>query len=225
MSYSFIEGLAVQLGANILEVQNDGSIIMDGNRKLLSDSPGGSSSFAGYLITKTLKGKKKHIAVYDLDLGKGMSVEIRANSRSGFLYIDFDGTASFPTDTVGLLGSPFHYKLLNRDGTKDLSSSPNTHGEEWQVKSDDPKLFQDKNRLPQYPHGCTYEDQQGTNTSAHLRRRRLMDDAAVEVSVEAAEAACAHASGIMKQFCIDDVIAAGDIELAEDRSYGGFIES
>ena len=38
-------------------------------------------------------------------------------------------------------------------------------------------------------------------------------------AVEAAEKACVRATGEKKQFCIDDVMATGDLELAEDSFY------
>lgn len=221
MSFSYISGAAVDIGGETLEVLDDGSALLNGNSFLFDEEEyQEGSKFAGYLVTKHLKGKKKNIFVYDLELGSDMSIEIRANTKSGMIYVDFLGftASSFPADSVGLLGSPRHNKLLARDGATDLSWAPNTHGEQWQVQSDEPKLFHDKNRSPQHPYGCIYEE--APQTKANLRRRRLIDDEA-EVSIVSVEAACAHATGVRKQFCIDDVIAAGDLELAEDRFYGG----
>ena len=162
--------------------------------------------------------------MYDLALdvdGGDKSIEIRVNLKTGMIFVDVSG--SFPEDTVGLLGSPHHDALLARDGKTDLTGDWNTFGEEWQVQSDEPKLFQDKNRVPQHPAGCIYESQQVKSNLRH--RRRLMVDSAgtgsdeEATAVEAAEKACVRATGEKKQFCIDDVMATGDLELAEDSFY------
>lgn len=227
MSYSYISGTAVKIGTDILEVQDDGSIIVNGEDEFLlkdAEAETAGTTFAGYPITKTMKGTKRNIFVYDLALdvdGGDKSIEIRVNLKTGMIFVDVSG--SFPEDTVGLLGSPHHDALLARDGKTDLTGDWNTFGEEWQVQSDEPKLFQDKNRVPQHPAGCIYESQQVKSNLRH--RRRLMVDSAgtgsdeEATAVEAAEKACVRATGEKKQFCIDDVMATGDLELAEDSFY------
>ena len=47
-------------------------------------------------------------------------------------------------------------RMLARDGETDLKHQWNALGEQWQVRSNTPKLFQE-NRAPQYPQGCVYE--------------------------------------------------------------------
>ena len=227
MSYSYISGTAVKIGTDILEVQDDGSIIVNGEDEFLlkdAEAETADTTFAGYPITKTMKGTKRNIFVYDLALdvdGGDKSIEIRVNLKTGMIFVDVSG--SFPEDTVGLLGSPHHDALLARDGKTDLTGDWNTFGEEWQVQSDEPKLFQDKNRVPQHPAGCIYESQQVKSNLRHRHRRRLMVDSAGSnedaTAVEAAEKACVRATGEKKQFCIDDVMATGDLELAEDSFY------
>ena len=53
--------------------------------------------------------------------------------------------------------------------------------------------------------------------TTNLRHRRLTDDAAV--SIEDANEACAKSYGRLKEFCVYDVMASGDLDLAEDRFY------
>ncbi len=236
LSYSYISGAALKLGLDILEVKDDGSLIINGreeddNFRVVVDDPsvvvgaagaGGSSSttFAGFNLTKSFKGTYKNIVVYKLSLGVDRHVQIRFNHKSGMMFLDVAG--AFPDDTVGLLGSPYHPQLLGRDGETDLSGEWNTYGEEWQVKDGEPKLFQDQDRHPQYPAGCVYEDTHQKYKS-HLRHRRLMMDntgaADIMVSKADAEDACARATGAKKQFCIDDVMVTQDIELAADPFY------
>ncbi len=231
MSYSYISDAALSIGNDVLEVSGgDGSIIINGaevkyeqGSSLVSST---TSSFAEFTIRKTFKGTYNNIHVYTLDLHNHGSIQIRSNSKTGMLFVDVTGY--FP-DGEGLLGASStaaadddhqhsSRKLLARDGKTDLFGEWNAHGEEWQVRpSLDSKLFQ-KNRAPQYPAGCSYEVSQ--QHKAHLRRRRLMDsgmDKVVEGNI--ARNVCAHASAKHKQFCIDDVMATGDLEIAEDPFY------
>lgn len=212
--YSYISAAAVKIGLDILEVSEDGNIIINGK----PHDPTTGTTFAGlFSLTKTHKGSKKRIIAYTLDLGDNRSIEIRVNKKSSMLFVDVYGSFA---DSEGLLGAaPEHAKpLLARDGKTDLTGHWNTYGEDWQVNDTDPKLFQDKDRHPQFPEICSYKAQ-GRSLS-HLRRRRLVD--MLEVSLEDAEGACAHAKDKTKrEFCLDDVMATGDLELAEDPFYMG----
>jgi hypothetical protein len=230
-SFSYISGIAVKLGNDVLEAMDDGSIILNGNDlelDLLDDS-----TFAGFPVTKTTKGKQKNIYVYDLNLdginvstnskngninsniNSNSSIQIRANTKSGMLFVDVNGVFN---DSVGLLGPSTTTGLFARDGETDLTGEWNTFGEEWQVIDTEPKLFQE-NRIPQYPAGCRYETKQSTK---RLRRRRrlmeLKEDEEV-VTIETATDACSKASGRQKEFCIGDIMATGDLELAQDPFY------
>jgi hypothetical protein len=215
MSYSYISGTALKIGTDFLEVKDDGSATLNGEALLVGEHIG---HFAGYPIKKSMKGSKKNIFVYELSLTRGNSIEIRVNTRSGMLFVDAEG--NFSDDTVGLLGSPTNAILVGRDGKTDLTGEWNAFGEEWQVQSDEPKLFQDKNRGPQHPFGCIYEAQQ---TKRNVRRRRLTDydnaGGSEIMNLELATKACADAAAHKKQFCVDDVMVTGDLELTEDPFY------
>jgi hypothetical protein len=86
----------------------------------------------------------------------------------------------------------------------------------------EPNLFQEK-RFPQYPQGCVYESSTSFKKKKTMLRRRLLLDSVDEAALEMdARKACAKSVGddtIMNQFCFDDVMATGDIELAEDPFY------
>jgi hypothetical protein len=132
------------------------------------------------------------------------------------LFVDMNGSFA---DSEGLLGAdPKDGKpLLARDGTTDLTGHWNTYGEEWQVNDVDPKLFQDMKRYPQYPESCLYTAEK-KNSYVRGRGRRLMETNMV--SIEAATDACAHLEkDHMKAFCVDDVMATGDLDLVEDPFY------
>ena len=88
------------------------------------------------------------------------------------------------------------------------------------MRAEEAKLFQEQ-RAPQHPAACRYESEL---TKPRLRRRRLMDSGSVSdsfgsVELDAAERACAHAASSKKMFCVDDVMATKDLELAEDPFY------
>ena len=224
MSYSYISNAAVQVGRNVMEVSEDGSILVNGKITLLSDDDN-VVDFAGqYSITRTKMGSKKNIVSYKLNLDNGRAVTVRSNTKSGMLFVDIDGHFA---DSEGLLGpprGPGTAKLYSRDGSMDLVGNWNSFGEEWQTRSDEPMLFQ-KVRAPQHPVGCSYEaaegGEKGDRPSSLLRGRRLIVDDVVGVSEEIAKKACANAvPGKKMEFCIADIMVTNDLDLAEDPYYG-----
>ena len=227
ISFSYISGAAVQIGRNLFEVFNNGSILMDGNNATrpfdFNDSEhlsSTSTSFADhYTLTISMKGSKGRIVLFNLDLHNDKRIKIRSNTKSGMIFVDIDG---YFEDSEGLLGSPpdpgsNDGKLLSRDRTMDMTGNWNAYGEEWQVRNTDSILFQER-RYPQYPAGCVYEDQSAGKEKTKVRRR-LLGNNAHGVAREMALEACAHAVGKMKAFCIDDVLTTGDVELAMDPFY------
>jgi len=212
VDYSYISGVAVRIGSDVLEVTEDGALIVNGESVILDD--GSDTSFAGYALKMVVKGSKKRIIAHNLDIGNGNSIQIRSNTKTGMLFVDMNGAFA---DSEGLLGAaPEETKpLLARDGITDLTGHWNTYGEEWQVNDVDPKLFKDGNRRPQYPDGCVYK----ADMKQQVRRRRLFETTK-EVTFEAATDACAHVKkDEMKEFCVNDILATGDLDLAEDSFY------
>jgi hypothetical protein len=216
VSYSYISAVAVRIGSDVLEVKDDGSMLIDGSLLALAHNSRSSYEFAGFTITKTFKGTKKNICVYDLFLGEDeKSIQIRVNLRTGMIFVNVRG---YFKDGVGLMGragttSGF---LVARDGHTNLVGEWNSYGEEWQVRSNEPKLFAE-NRPPQHPTGCVYKSQKRTN--AYLRRRLLDGTTNTAMTTEMATKACENFSGRKKDFCISDIMATGDVELAEDPFY------
>ena len=169
-------------------------------------------------------GKQGLIVVFDLNLGNKKKINIRCNTRSMMLFVDVTG---YFEDSEGLLGAPVGRSegLESRPNAAghrfDMTGNWNSYGEEWQVLDTEPTLFQEQ-RFPQYPQGCVYESTAFKKNKRILRRRLLsdsLDEAALEIE---ARKACAQSVGddtIMNQFCFNDVMATGDLELAEDPFY------
>jgi len=89
-----------------------------------------------------------------------------------------------------------------RNGTHIIQEA-NQFGLEWQVRDTEPQLFE-SNRAPQYPAQCILPDpakKKGRRLGEGLPRRDV-------------EQACAH-WGAQKDLCIMDVMATGDMELAQ----------
>ena len=117
--------------------------------------------------------------------------------------------------------------------TKNSKFSIEKFAQEWQVGIDEPNLFMNKSEYPIAPQQCSFLAKgsiEGLVDSAHVdtgnssnmmdvSRRRLseMDEAAVVMAMEA----CGHLSddNPKKKFCIDDVIATNEAEVALDSFY------
>jgi len=238
LSYSYISGAAVGIGNNVLEVQNDGSLFVNGKRHMNNDAylP---TELATYPFTKNMIGKKKKITQYVLNLTDSkivggqfksedldkmiepMTITIHANPKTHMLFVKIDGDIH---DGIGLLGNPLAgNRLLGRDGVTDMSKDWSKYGQEWQVRDTEQKLFQE-NRAPQYPDVCLDQvSNDGLSKKTHNLRRRLLADGKVDngkVTREAANAVCKDFIGVNKDNCIYDVMVMGDLEVAEDPSYG-----
>ena len=245
LSYSYISGAAVGVGNSVLEVQEDGTLFVNGVRHVGSSTGDGKHNnsfpieFATYAITKNMIGKKKKITQYVLNLTdtindsvedelketnistKPILITIHVNPRTSMLFVKVDGNVH---DSVGLLGKPLAGdRLLGRDGVTDISHSWNEYGEEWQVRDTEPKLFRE-HRAPQYPDACIYVSDGNHLKKTHNLRRRLLAESEVDnsiVSRQAANDACADYIGMKKEHCIYDVMVMGNLEVAEDPSYNG----
>jgi hypothetical protein len=221
IDYSYISGAAVRIGTDVLEITEDGLLMKNLDVMLLDD--GSETSFAGYTLKKNLKGAKKLIVVHDFDLGDDKKIQVRSNTKNGMVFVDVSGDFE---DVEGLLGTSIgqgqEKKLLSRDRVTDMTGHWNSYGEEWQVNDNDPKLFKDSTRHPQFPNGCEYKADPMSQLR-HRRRRRLLadDEMMMSVTVEDATKACAHLKeeGGIKDFCINDILVTGDLDLAEDTFY------
>ena len=205
---------------------------MNGNATFIDTDDADLEVASGtFAVTKTLNENNEeehhvvvgtpiyHLIFRDSDTGDMSWIEISTN-KWNMMFVQFhsvDSHYALPAGSVGLLGSPDHLPLFARDGKTDLRFNHTALGDEWQVRTDEPKLFQDNTYVPQHPDGCIYEDiGGGEEKQSNIRRRAYLDDL---ISPKAAAEACAQASDHKREFCIEDVIATGFLELASDVFY------
>jgi hypothetical protein len=199
---SYISSAVIRIGTNVLEVASKGDYCLNGVAD--ADLP---SEFSGFAFSHSQPNDHPH--VFEVHLGG--RERIKLNTYKDFVSVLIEqGENKHLGDSVGLMGEFTTGHMLARTG-KTILNDPNAFGQEWQVLENEPKLFQEL-RLPQHPQVCTLPN---PKEASALRRRRLAESPYLE---KAAEVACAH-WGEGKDDCIFDVLATGDLELAEAFAY------
>jgi len=203
--FSYIESAALRVGENVLEFHK-AHFYLDGAKYTAEDLP---LTFGGdfkYTVSEAPieagKNPKFH-KYFKVDLHEDSSILFKFYKN--FLTIAVSGHENDFSDSVGLLGDYSTGDMLSREGV--VMTDFDQYGFEWQVNPEDAKLFMDA-RAPQLPY-----EQCRMPTAARPARRKLRGaDAAL---FEAAKSACAHVSGSDYDLCADDVMATGDVGLAE----------
>lgn len=206
-NWSAIHDVAMKVDNNIIEIGSiDGKLILNGNEV-------NSVKHDTVSVLKSFPKSKKRIFVYDVDFRNSKKLEIRVNTRSHMINTKVSG--NYPTNTAGLLGSAHSSGLISRNGTTMTKQEVNEFAESWQVNDSDPDLFQ-KSREPKFPSHCQYFESDSKFTAGKRRLKEIQN-----LKLSDAKAACAaHPPGYKQDFCIDDVLATSDIEIAEDPFYG-----
>merc|ERR1712176_1687747 len=137
---------------------------------------------------------------YKIDLGDGEILSLLVWKH--MIRIDLQGCkAKNFASSVGLMGTFANSHMVGRDNST-IIEDLNDFGQEWQVRPDEPMLFQ-KVEGPQAPTKCEIP-------SKTQLRRRLSES---EVTTEEAELACATITDKDDfDLCVFDVIATGDID-------------
>ena len=159
-----------------------------------------SATIDGYNITYTQVNKKTHDFV--IDLGHGEQIYVRTFKDWVSVKLVHPNKTRY-LDSVGMMGEYGTGKLLGRDGVT-VFESPNKLAADWQVKDNEPMLFQTA-RAPQFPAECRLP------VVSQKTTRRLGEKV---ISEDMAKAACAAAHAENMEGCIHDVMAMGDLELA-----------
>lgn len=200
--YSFIESAALQIGDDILEVGSFGEYFYNGveGAEMYWKDVGimmGQDQYPVEIIK--VDDKATH---FKITLQKDEHILIKAFKDLVSVSVENAIFKNFGR-SVGMLGDYKEGKMLARDG-KTIITDANEFGLEWQVREDEPKLFNSV-REPQFPTQCNMPEK-----SASAERRRL---AGVGINSEDAEKACAHVSDEkVLENCVYDVMATGDLE-------------
>lgn len=198
--YSYIETAAFKIGDDVLEISSWGQYFLNGVEAAELPATMGSGLYA---ITYKHGNKKDHWFEIKIDAHAKIIVKTHKNLVS----VTLDGSlAKHMEGSVGMLGSASGGKMLGRDGGTNMEDDVIGFSKQWQVNDTEQKLFQDKDRHPQYPQACVMPD------LTKEERRRLGQKT---ISLEVAASACRQAGRIHDaEACVYDVLATGDFELA-----------
>ena len=194
--YSYIEAIALRIGKNIIEVQTD-SLLVDGTPVTDENLPLATKYFT--LQAPQMVDRAKVYQVDLLDTGDS----IRFLIYNHFLSFQIAGHDSDFEASAGLLGDFHTGKWLARDGIT-LMDSTDEYGAEWQVREDEPQLFQEWRDASV---ACVLPD----DAPLSLTDRKLR---ATDPSEKNARKACAHKAPEEFDFCVYDVLATDDVGMA-----------
>lgn len=198
--YSYIESAALRIGKDILQVDAYGQYYVNGIGQAtmpmkLDDT---------YTVTYVMENDKKF--KYTIDLGEGNFILIETFKDLVSIKMDKAGNWANFGNSSGLMGDYVTGERLSRNGTTVMLDA-DEFGNEWQVLDTEDNLFM-VNREPQFPTKCTMP-------GPAKESRRLGES----VAEEAAATACDHYDGNEKDMCIYDVMASGDLELAQAGAF------
>ena len=145
--------------------------------------------------------ENSHTFVIDLD-DRGEDITIRTFKDMVSVKLN-NATSERFHGALGMMGEYGTGKFMARDGTTVLED-PGAMAAEWQVKDDEPMLFQAM-QFPQHPQACVMPEPKAAS-------RRLGASSLIQ---ESAKKACMEAGAANIEFCIRDVMATGDLDMAE----------
>jgi len=196
--FSFIEKVALQIGNQTLEFDNDVENFLINGNKVEANRKHHKTMIAGFVVRRD----KKAISVRLHKEGKA-KVDFHTR-KNGFpaAIVDGGNTTIFK-GSLGLLGEWGSGKRLSRDGLTEMNDEDATaFALEWQVRDTEPTLFSET-RHPQYPNVCI--------PPTKMLGQRLGGSA----MKQEAEEACAHWK-YDKEDCIFDVMATRDVLVASE---------
>jgi hypothetical protein len=204
-NYSFISSAAIKIGSDVLEVASWGDYFWNGvsGGELPALGPGKEVAIN---VTQSPK-----ISVFNIVMDESEeSIEVKTFKDFVSVKLQHGTMESFAT-SVGMMGSfgDVEGQMLARDGNTVLED-PLAFGQEWQVTNTEPMLFQAV-RSPQFPQECILP-----NPAAKDKIRRLGMSTVDQATAERACAQWGH--GSMMQ-CVQDVMMAGDLDMAQEGLY------
>lgn len=199
--FSYIEQVALKIGEEVLEFNNDVEKFLINGKQVEEQRKWVETKLSGYVVRRD----KKAISVRLDTHKKGAKIDFIAR-RNGFPAVVVDGSnTDLFKGSLGLLGEWSTGKRIARDGVTEMNDHDATaFALEWQVRDTEPLLFSEA-RYPQFPTTCT--------PPAKMMKGRL----GMSHMEKEAEKACAHWKED-KEDCIFDVIATRDVMVAAEGS-------
>jgi von Willebrand factor type D domain len=197
--WSLISNAALRIGDDTFELANDGSYYFNGAKNVaMPIHLAGLYEVSSNVETIDALTNQRH---YTISLGPNEKITMT-------LFKDMVGVTvdAYFFESEGLLGIHGKTGMVGRDHETVFQES-NDMGSEWQVRDDEPMLFHNID-LPQYPQQCILPVQSTTS-------RRLQ-----EANRNLAAGACSSVSSEMFDFCVQDVIRTGDVQMAQNYITG-----
>lgn len=194
-SYSYVESAVVQIGKETLEVDSFGDYYLNGVST--AELPG---NISGYRIVRKQPSEK--INIFEIHVTEMEKIVLKSFKDMVSVEIENADASKFQ-GSLGMMGAYESGLMLASDG-KTIVEDPFEFAAEWQVRMDEPMLFQTA-QAPQHPRLCLMP-------SPLSQKDRQLGESFV--SKAAAEKACAHLTGKARENCINDCMATGDLDLA-----------
>jgi hypothetical protein len=199
-SWSRISNAAIQIGDDVLEMNNNGDVYYNGfeitSDGQLPEAIGGGL-YSVRKDVKTMANIPKIDLVVDVNEGKG-NIKISLFKKVIAVHV---GTMAH--DLNGMLGNRAIEGLVGRNGT--ILTEWNEMGSHWQVRDTEPMLFHDA-RAPQYPAQCILPVTDS---------RRKLRGVAEQYHRRATELCQGITDPTKQQFCVEDVLLTGDVDIAQ----------
>ena len=151
--FSYIETVAVQIGQDTLEFNNDLKNFWINGEKVINSSVGTRFSLGGHYVDVYSTAISVRLDPSKRDDKRNEPHLDLIHRRSGFPYIRMDTKDSYIFEgALGMMGDYKTGRLVGRDGFTEM---PNVDdfALEWQVLDSEPMLFSSA-RAPQFPEAC-----------------------------------------------------------------------
>lgn len=197
--WSYISGVAIRIGDDILEVHSFGKHYLNGVEDATIPK-----KFAGFNISRQVPKVPRRPMQFVIHAS-----DAKINIR---VFNDFVGVnMQHPTvegfkDSVGLMGAFETGAWVMRNGETVID--PNRFGSDWQVQGHEHQLFVEEGTI-KWPQACLLP------TPTKEARRRLEESS---ITQEVSEEACAHWIQD-KDICIHDVLLTHDLDIAVAGAY------
>jgi von Willebrand factor type D domain len=207
--WSYVSNVAIKIGNDILEITTDSNITHYLNGEANVDFP--------ILLADKYIVRQSHVEPFPGQIRTDYKIDLKVRDEGSLFRGDTISIKNFKemltldveaqlTDSIGMLGVSGEEGVYKRDLVTRLDRETQTAqmGIEWQVRSNEPKLFVDRYRAPQFPEQCFLPKV----SSRKLRSLQSLNNADI------AKTACANVDSSMREFCVHDVMLTGDAQVA-----------